>query len=334
MNKQNSIHDVIAIGDSTQDVFLELSDASVQCELDVKNCKLLLDYGDKIAVNKKTDVPAVGNAANHAVGMARLGKKAAIYTIVGDDTQGHIAGDIFRTEGVDVRYLAYDKVNGTNFSAVINFQGERTILVFHEKRTYKLPHLTRTQWIYLTSSSGDGAEILHQQVVNFLEDNPETKMAFNPGTHQIKLGREKLLSLLSLTEVLFVNREEAAELLGVKTRDIKELIQEFHTLGVKQIVITDGPDGAYASDGKIIWNIGIFVGPVIERTGAGDSFGAGFLGGLLSGANLAEAMLWGSANSTSVVRFIGAREGLLTARQIQNMINENPAVRPREFATL
>ena len=334
MGNEEAKFDVIAVGDTTEDVFLGLSDAAVQCDIDEANCKLLLDYADKIAVDTKTDVPAVGNAANHAIGIARIGLRASIYTVVGDDTQGHIAGDIFKEEGVDTKYVTYDKKNGTNFSTVINYKGERTILVYHEPREYQLPRMESTKWIYLTSASGDGVEALHEQMVKYLDEHPDIQLAFNPGTHQMHLGGTKLGPLLSRTNLLFLNREESAEVLGVEKHDVLELFKAYHEIGVTNMVITDGPEGAYVSDGKDVWYLGIFDGPVIERTGAGDSFGSGFLGGLLSGVPLSEAMLWGNANSTSVVRFIGAREGLLTPEQIQEMIEANPDVRPQEFGTL
>lgn len=334
MSEQETSFDVIAIGDTTQDIFLQMADASLQCEQDDENCKICFDYADKIAVEKKTDIAAVGNAANHAIGIARLGLRAAIYTVVGDDVQGHLSQDVFRENNVDSIYVALDQKNGTNFSAVINFKGERTILVYHEPRDYQLPALKKPKWIYLTSASGGGVESLHEQVHAYLEENPDVKMAFNPGTHQIHLGKEKLLPLLKKTSLLFVNREEAAEILHVETSDVKELMQMYHEIGVEQIVITDGPDGAYASDGETILYNGIFEGPVIERTGAGDSFGSGFVAAIIHGKDFTEAMNWGNANSTSVVQYIGAREGLLKKDKLEEMIAANPSVRPSQFETL
>jgi sugar/nucleoside kinase (ribokinase family) len=334
MINNEAAFDVIAIGDTTQDVFLKMSDASVQCSLDGENCKICFDFADKIAVDEKSDVPGVGNAANHAVGTARLGLRSALYTMVGDDVQGRLASDVLKENNVDVRYVFFDKSHGTNFSAVINFQSERTILVYHEPRDYKLPDLAASRWVYVTSASGGGVVALHEQVLSYLEKNPEVNLAFNPGTHQIHLGLEKLLPLLARTSVLFLNREESAEVLGVQTDDVTVLIRRFHDLGVKTMVVTDGPDGSYASDGSKIWYLKIFAGPVIERTGAGDSFGSGFLAALVKGKTIQEAMLWGNANSTSVVQFVGAREGLLYEAGVQKVISQNPAIRPEKFATL
>src|SRR3990167_4007569 len=101
--------DLIAIGDSTVDVFLELHEASVNCEIDPEECKLVLDYADKIPVEKMTRVAAVGNAANTAIGTARLGLKAALYTLVGDDQDGEEMRQVFEKEKVAEDYIIVDK---------------------------------------------------------------------------------------------------------------------------------------------------------------------------------------------------------------------------------
>jgi sugar/nucleoside kinase (ribokinase family) len=326
--------DVVAVGDTTEDIFLGMHDASLQCDIDGANCKLCLDYADKIAVDTKTVIPAVGNAANHAIGIARLGLSAGLYTVVGKDDQGEKAKQILEQNHVDTSFLAFDPERGTNLSIVINFRTERTILVYHEPRTYKLPDISPTKWIYLTSASVEGVKDLHTQTLEFLDAHPETKLAFNPGTHQIHLGKEELLPVLKKTNVLFVNREEAAQVLEIETRDIKTLIEGFHALGIATVVITDGPDGAYASDGRQIYFLPIYPSEVIERTGAGDAFGSGMLGALIHGKTLLEAMQWGNANSTSVVQFIGAREGLLEADAVQHLIKEHGDITPRVFASL
>ncbi|MBI4022059.1 MAG: carbohydrate kinase family protein [Candidatus Andersenbacteria bacterium] len=334
MSDQRTVFDVVAVGDTTQDVFLQMSDASVQCDLDGENCKICFDYADKIAVEQKTDVPAVGNAANNAIGISRLGLRAALYTVVGDDVQGHLAADVLRENRVDTRYVVFDKKHGTNFSAVINFQGERTILVYHEPRDYQLPAIADTRWLYVTSAAGEGVTQLHEQVLAYLGSNSRVRLAFNPGTHQMHLGLAKLRPLLTQTEILFLNREETAELFGAPKDDMTQLVREAHAAGVKNMVLTDGPAGAYASDGKTVIFHRIFPGPVLERTGAGDSYGAGFLAGVIRGLTVGEAMMWGNANATSVVQYIGARQGLLDEAGVRRLIAAHPEVRPEVFATL
>lgn len=326
--------DVIAIGDTTEDIFLQMTDASLQCDIDGKNCRLCFDYAEKIGVDQKTVVPAVGNAANHAVGTARLGLRAALYTIVGDDDDGHKAKSILAANNVDTQYVVFDSEHGTNLSVVINFKTERTIFVYHEPREYALPALAPTQWIYLTSASGGGVAALHQQVEQYLAQNPDVKLAFNPGTYQIKLGLDGLMPLLKRTELLFLNREESARVLGVETTDVKELIKKFHEIGVKYMVLTDGPAGSYASDGTTIWQQAIYPEPVVERTGAGDAYGSGVLSALVKGVPMPDAMSWGNANATSVVGYIGAREGLLQEETLQKLMAQHPNIQPQVFAQL
>lgn len=323
--------DVLAIGDTTEDIFLQMHDASLQCSVDGKKCMICFDFGEKIAVEAKTVISGVGNAANHAIGIARLGHKAGIYTVVGDDTEGRAAKDILEKNGVDVSYVAIDKEHDTNLSVVINFKSERTILVYHEPRAYDLPSGINPKWVYLTSASGGGIGKLHEQVLHLLEESKETKLAFNPGTHQIHLGKAELLPVLQKTEILFLNREEAARVLEVETRDIQELISGFHAMGIPYVVLTDGPNGAYASDQKNIYYLPIYPGKEIERTGAGDAYGSGFLAALLHGKSVPEAMQWGNANATSVVLYVGAREGLLHQDALETMIEEFSSIAPTVY---
>lgn len=326
--------DVIAIGDITEDIFLQMHDASLQCAIDGHNCMLCLDYGEKIGVDSKTIISAVGNAANHAIGVARLGCSAGIYTIVGTDDHGRDAKDILEQNKVDTSYLSFDAQHATNLSVVINFRSERTILVYHEPRTYILPELHESSWIYLTSASGDGTEALHDQMLAYLTKHPNVRLAFNPGTHQIKLGKIALTPLLKKTSLLFLNREESARVLEIETRDIKTLITGFHALGILTVVITDGPDGSYTSDGKTIYHLQRYPVKEVERTGAGDAYGSGFLTAIIYKKPIPEAMQWGGANAASVVQHIGAREGLLERDAIAHMIQEYPDTTPKLFDTI
>lgn len=326
--------DVVAIGDITEDIFLGLHDASLQCAIDGHACMLCLDYGEKIGVDSKTIISAVGNAANHAIGVARLGCAAAIYTIVGNDDQGRRAKEILEQNKVDIAHVSIDHDRSTNLSVVINFRSERTILVYHEPRTYQLPDIGSPSWIYFTSASDGGVEGLHAQVLSYLASHSGTKMAFNPGTHQIKLGKDALLPLLQKTSILFLNREESARVLEIETRDIKQLMQGFHAMGIPTVVITDGPEGSYASDGRQIYHLQRYSVTEVERTGAGDAYGSGFLAAVVQGKSIPEAMQWGGANAASVVQYIGAREGLLERSAIAHMMKEHADITPRIFESL
>lgn len=324
-------YDLLSIGDSTVDVFLEIDPADTEavCSLKKEECLICFPYGSKIPVKKLTRVVAVGNAANNAIGSARLGLNTAIYTVIGSDQDSQEIKQVFEEENVDTRFLAMESGKRSNFSAVINYAAERTIFVYHEPRTYEFPQGIKAKWAYYTST-GEGKTELNSQVVEFVR-NSRSKLGFNPGSYHLKEGLAKLKPILEVTEVLLLNREEAHSLIGGDLEDIKGLMKSLKVTGPEIIVITDGPNGSYLSiDGREIWYLGIPDTPVIERTGAGDAYSTGFLAAVIQGKNLPEAMIWGTMNATSVVQYIGAREGLLTPTKMEEFVEKyREQVKPR-----
>ena len=325
--QKKPVYDIISVGDATLDVFVSLIEASVLCNLQKDVCQLCLSYADKIPV-EKVDRVIGGNAANNAVGSSRLGLKAAFYSIVGNDVTGKQIMDTVRREGVSTAYVHVDKKQESNYSVVLNFKAERTILVYHIDRKYKLPKLQATKWIYLTSM-GKNHMSLHNELLAYVKRTGK-KLGFNPGTHQLKQGLEKLKPLLGVTDVLFVNKEEAKRLVG-EIADMKELLMAVRHVGPQIVVITDGQKGSFAYDGREFWKCGITDTPVIERTGAGDSFGTAFLAALQHGKPVPEAMRWGTMNSASVITKIGPQAGLLTEKQMRAWLRRFPHVKARHF---
>lgn len=313
--------DLISIGDTTVDVFLELDDASVQCDLDRENCRLCINYADKIPVKKMTKVNAVGNAANNAVASARFGLKTALVSIVGDDDSGHAIYRILKKEHVDTRFVSTDHERGTNYSTVLDYKGERTILVYHEQRKYHWKKIPKTKWLYFTSL-GLGHETMFPDLIAHVRKT-KTKLVFNPGTFQLKLKAERLKPVLAAAHIVCVNKEEGQKLAG-KISDVKKLMRAISSLGAKIVVVTDGQNGSYAFDGKIAYFCPILEAPVIERTGCGDSYASGFVAALAYGHTVPEAMRWGSVNAAHVIQHIGAQQGLQTKRQVEYELRKHP----------
>lgn len=325
--------DVISIGDSTIDTLIRIHNASIKCDLDQQNCQICLSYGDKIPVDQLIHLVA-GNAANNAVGCARLGLKTGIYTHVGGDRSGKEILTKLISEGVDKSYMVTEKDMESNFSAVLTYQGERTILVYHQNWQYKLPDLDKTKWLYYTSvgESFTRSNIV-DDVVRFVS-RTGTKMFYNPGTYQLKIGVKKYPQLLNLAEVFIVNLTEARKILGVKEDDkisVKKLLKGLLDLGSKQVIITDSINGSWAGDGKECFEMGIFPAEKVETTGAGDAYATGVLAALTQGKDLPEAMRWGSANAAGVVEFVGPQAGLLTIDKMQVILKENSNIQPKKF---
>lgn len=315
--------DLISIGDSTIDVFMEIDKGDTRMIPDDDGVGewVALESGSKVGVKKKTRVAAVGNSANNAIGSSRLGLRTAIYTHVGDDKDGEEILEVFKDEGVSTDFVSVDKGKKSNFSTVINYGAERVIFVFHEHREYGLPSLPSVPWAYY-SSSAEGHEILHGGINEYVKNN-NIKLGFNPGTFQLSEGLEGMKDILEVTHVLLLNRQEAHKLVGGDESDTKALQKGLMEKGPKNVVITDARNGTFATDGKQYLHAGIpEESPVVERTGAGDAFSTGCIAALAKGKDLSEALIWGTLSSTSVVQYIGAREGLLTEEGMEEIKNK------------
>lgn len=159
----------------------------------------------------------------------------------------------------------------------------------------------------------------------------DVKLAFNPGSAQIKKGPDSFKDVLAVTDILFVNRDEAEILLHGKPVSKEEqeteenLLFRIQRMGPKMIVMTDGDHGSYVLDEKAeLFYETCAPAKIVEKTGAGDAFGTGFLGALLAGKSIQEAMQWGAANAASVIEYVGAQPGLLTHHGMSERLKKHP----------
>jgi len=323
--------DLISVGDVVIDTFVPLEDAEIISGSGER--KLALRFADKIPVGPSVSLVA-GNAANNAVGSSKLDLHSAIYTHIGQDEDGEVIKKKFKSEGVNTRYVITDSDFPTPRHIVLDFKGERTILIHHQPWKYELPDLEPAKWVYLTSLSSSLIKSdLIERLIQYLE-RTGAKLFYNPGTFQIKLGVKKNPRLLSLVEVLIVNVEEAKLVLGYdqyKSVLVKRLLKELLDLGPKRVVITDGRNGSYSADGESFYHLEIFPAKLVEMTGAGDAYATGFLAGLFYGKEVKEAMRWGAANSASVIEQIGPQAGLLTKNQMAEQLKENSKIQTKEL---
>ena len=318
--------DFLAVGDTTVDEFIKLKDAHINCNVNHQDCTISMKWGDKIPYDSSTLVPGVGNAANAAVAIARLGLSSGFISNVGNDRYGEEILATFAREGIDTKYIAVHDGIPTNHHYVLWYGAERTILIRHEAYPYRMPkECAPPKWTYL-SSTGENAGAFHAELAAWLIAHPETKLAFQPGTFQIKMGRDALKGLYAATEVFACNKEEAQNILGVGEIDIKTLLKNMHSLGPKIVLITDGRNGAYAFDGTQMLKVPMYPDPKppVDRTGAGDAMASTFVAALALGKPLQEALLWGPINSMAVVQEIGAQKGLLSREALERYLAEAP----------
>ncbi len=320
-------YDLICIGDVVMDAFITLEEAKVEWDKAHEHPRLSMAFADKIPYKSLMVAPAVGNASNVAVGARRLGLNTAIVTAIGGDHYGTEVLDRYHKEGVSTEYVKVNRNLPTNYHFVLGFHAERTILIKHQKYTYHDPRQLdkKADWIYF-SSIAEHTMPFHRKVAEYLRKHPHVRMGFNPGTYQLRFGAKNLQAIYKYTHVLFVNREEAAFILGTKKEDIKFLFAGLHKLGPKIVVITDGPAGAYASDGECCYFMPPYPDPKepISRTGAGDAFSTGFLCALIYGLPVQDALRWAPIESMHVVQFYGAQTGLLTKNALVSLLKKAP----------
>ncbi len=321
--------DVLAIGDVVTDAFIKLIDKYEYIEKTDKGLILNVPFGTKIPYDHAQIIEGVGNAANAAVAFERLGLQSGLVSNIGSDQWGRDMVAALQKNGVDTRFVHVNKAKQSNYHYVLWYKEERTILIKHEDYDYEWPRFRPTdipKWVYFSSISEKALDHYHDEVADWLDENPEVKLAFNPGTFQMEAGLERLRKLYARSEVVGLNREEAVMVFGGELENINDLLDRMHTAGVKIALITDGPGGAYASDGIKRWRMPLYPDPAppVDRTGAGDSFASTFVAALMHGADVPSALLWAPINSMNVVQHVGAQEGLLTQNQIDYYLRNAP----------
>lgn len=327
--KKKTTYDIIAVGESLHDVFYMLDDASANCVISKEKCVLCLEYAAKIPVQEVVHTPAAGNSANAAVGASRLGLKAALVTWVGQDEHGDLIRRALQADRVNHQYVIIDKQHPTSEAAILNFQGERTQLVHFEIRDYLMPRLAATHCIYYSAMGAKHAEFDHV-LLRELKRQPKAHFVFQPGTTHIRRGLKPIKPLIARSDLFILNKDEAHYLLPEDgERTMLNMLATFHGLGAKQVIITDGKNGADAFDGNEHWHMPIFGDHAKEKTGAGDSFAIGATVALLKGLDLPTALRWGTANSWSVIQKIGPQAGLLTSSGMQKMLQRHSRIQPK-----
>ncbi len=302
---------IVSIGAAVQDVFLSHSDEfRPVTDKSLHEQVMQLQMGAKADVNK-IDFSTGGGATNAAVTFVRQGLHSSFMGTIGHDPAGQAVIDDLDKENVDTTHVSYSKKLNTGYSVLLLApNGERTILTYRGASThYQLHNFDlddiEADWLYVSSVAGQIDildKIFHQARVKGI------KIFFNPGKGELA-HPDKLRTLLEDVEVLSVNKEEMAQLVHGETSE--ELVR--HALSyVPVAIVSDGPRGVVASDGKTIVTAGMYHDvKVVDRTGAGDAFGSGFLSQWAQGVSLKDSIVFASANSTSVVTKIGAKSGIL-----------------------
>lgn len=325
--------DIIAIGSATRDNFLRGKYKLADDKESPSGKSYLLPYGEKLGVDYFYSTIG-GNSANASITFARHGFKTACVAKVGKDLAAEEFLKQLKKDGVKTKLVLQTDEKPTAYSVLLlSEEGDRTILSYHgASDTFKFEDLTagrqglklrklKAQWWYL-SLAGE-SDAMFKPLLDFAREN-KIKVAFNPSGHHLKHKRQEILDSLKDLAFLVLNTGEAAELVGIPFEKEKEVFKKLDELTPGIVAVTDGPKGVTVSDGKNLYKAGIFKEQrVADRTGAGDSFGSGFVARLAlypipyTLDAIKEAIRFASANATSVVERVGATEGILTREQYE-----------------
>lgn len=320
---------LIAIGDPIIDTHVQIDCKVAGCR--VHENELCLPYGAKIPiVDSFQDLG--GNAPNVAVGTAKLGLTSAVLATIGDDATGRMAVEQLNKRGVDTNLITLDPSAKTRYSIVLNYDAERTILSYSDKKNYQWPdQFPGAHWIYYTGLS-DGFEIIQDKLLEHLETNPDSWLVVNPGSYMLKYAPDRLNQIVKRADLLIVNLEEAQVIAGTtltKAKSYLGLIRKIIELGANEVVLTDGPKGSWAATASEAWHLDAYPVTPVAKTGAGDSFSSAYIAARFLSHDLPHALRWGTANSSSVIQHHGPHAGLLDLDGIQQMVNRFPAITPQ-----
>lgn len=310
--------DIITFGSATFDTFLYSKNFKTAQKKNKKEI-FLFNLGSKIEIDKIL-FSTGGGATNTAVAFSKMGHKVACVSKIGLDIGGQEVQAELKKERVETKFIAKVAHLHTAFSVILSIPEKgRTILVFRgasgklKKEDIPWSDL-KTKWIYVASLGGKFN--LLKKIINFAYKK-RIKIALNPGSKELKFGWEKFVPLLGKINILFLNQEEAAQLTNLPFLQERAIISKLSQTVSGIVVMTQGARGVTVCEGQYIYQAGILPGRVLERTGAGDAFGSGFVSGMIFKDSIEYAIQLGSANSTSVIKRIGAKSGLLSKKDLK-----------------
>ncbi|MDP3764107.1 MAG: carbohydrate kinase family protein [bacterium] len=315
------MYDVITIGTATRDAFVRSHEFKRASSFKFLTGEVLcLPLGEKIDIDDIVFATG-GGATNAAVTFSRQGLNTACVCKIGNDVSGREVLQNLKSEGVGTNFVIENDDYKTAYSILLlSPNGERTILVYRGASEHFKPddvnlRTLNAKWFYMAGAMP--LDVLNLILNKAKETN--TQVAYNPSKSEIKMGLDGLGEVLKKLDVLLINREEGAYLTGLDYKKEDKIFKTLDEYVSGIVVLTDGHKGALISDGKSIFESGIFKNQnVVDRTGAGDAFGSGFVAGLIEKNDIQYAIRLASANATGVVERLGAKDGILTKDQFIN----------------
>jgi len=320
------VYDIVTIGDSVRDIFIKPHSVDTERKK-FGEVNICFEHGSKISIDE-VHYDIGGSACNVAVGLSRLGYQTAVIGATGEDQNAEKIHERLISENVDdIMLKSFTKIE-TNFSVIIVYKGERTVLVYRGLKDYsqiKIPKKIGTKWIYL-GPVANSFQANYRDIIRLVSEK-NVNLAINPGHRQIVEGKDALKRLIYVSKIVILNKSEAVDLTGMPHyAKPKELLRRLKNYGAEIVVITDGEKGAFAVTNDDYIGIKGYPTDVVDNTGAGDAFSSGFLASYVKNNDLNEALKWGVMNSSEVLKKFGAQTNLPNTERLKNIIKYAPDV--------
>jgi len=306
---------ILGIGNAIVDVLCKVDDNFiVQNNLTKSTMKLIFDENEfkKLLTNLKIEkTVSGGSVANSIVGISQLGNKVGFIGKVSDDDLGAKYEEGLKKENVEYFYSKKKEQLPTGTCLIlVTPDSERTMCTF-------LGTAGKINESDISSEAIKKSEIIFLE--GYLWDEGDPKKAFDKAissankvamslSDQFCVDRHKphFLDLVkNKLDITFANEQEIISLIDAKNFD--EVINFSKQLG-KLIVLTRGENGAIAIKGNEVFECGIQKDlKIVDLTGAGDLFAAGFLHGHINNLSIKESLEKGTEMSSKVIQQIGAR---------------------------
>ena len=276
--------------------------------------------GEEVFVIEATQ-SAGGSAANTIVGLARLGLSTGFIGAVGRDADGDFLIAELEREGVDTSAIQRLDAPTGIIIALVDEKGERSMYAYPGandllKLTEEaIAYASRAEYLHFSSFVGDYGLEAQRALLVKLE---KQKLSFAPG---MLYAKERCLvelrEFISASEVIFLNREEAFHLTGNEYERGAEMLLH---MGARIVVVTLGEGGCFIASGSERIRVPALKTSVVDTTGAGDAFAAGFLYGLIGGHDLETCGRLGNFVAARCIAQVGARAGLPAKEEVEEFL--------------
>ena len=273
-----------------------------------------------------------GSAANTIYALAKLGVEAGFVGAVGDDEVGRMLAQDLASVGVDIGQIKVKRDAPTGSVLCLSDRRGRRALYASPgansllgREDIELARI-KARIVHLSSFVHQGQLELAIDLLGELV--PTIKVSFAPGALYAARGLQALAPILKRTDILFVNRDELRQLTG---QDFSPGARRLLEQGCHTVVVTMGggkkrgtTPACYVLSGERAY----LVEPqragteMVEATGAGDAFAAGFLYGLIEGKGPEECGFLGDIVAGFSMSRLGARAGLPTQAQLSQRYRE------------